>query len=115
MERSFGRRIQIARVDMGKSLRQVATDLGMSAMYLSELETGKKMPDRSKVVPKLAEYYVIDINELWNLLDIDIKAKAREALLGKDYKTAFAAARKRPDLLGDFAKMLQKGGTFELD
>lgn len=110
MERSFGRRIQAARVDLGKSLRQVAADLGISAMYLSELETGKKMPDKSRILPKLADYYSLNVDELWSLLDADIKARAQEALLGKDYKTAFAAARKRPELLGDFARMLQTGG-----
>jgi transcriptional regulator with XRE-family HTH domain len=38
----------------------MATDLGVSAMYLSEIENGKKTPLRGDVLPRIAIYLGID-------------------------------------------------------
>lgn len=41
------------------SLRKVALKIGISAMYLSEIESGKKIPS-SDVLSRIAQYYKED-------------------------------------------------------
>lgn len=46
------------RHEQGKSLRQVAKDLGVNPSYLSRLERGEK-PASPRLCEKVADYYVI--------------------------------------------------------
>ena len=105
----FGTKIYDLRVNgKNETLRTVAFALGISAMYLSELETGVKMPVRSKVIPKIAEYYNQDVEELKCLLQEDIKNAAIETAKNGTYAQAFAAARKSPAAVSALENFLRQ-------
>lgn len=65
-ERIFGDYIHRLRIEKGDSLRKAAMGIGVSAMYLSELESGKKIP-AGKTTRKIADYYDVDYMTLSNL------------------------------------------------
>jgi len=105
----FSDRIYAARVSRRISLREVAKNVGISAMYLSELENGVKIPDRSKVLPKLADYYAIPIDTLLNLAEEEKKDIAVKAAQEGDFKKAFAAARKNENISKTLSDLFKKG------
>ena len=107
----FGTKIYDLRVN-GKreTLRAAATALGISAMYLSELETGAKKPARSEVIPKIAKYYNEDVNELNGLLQEDITNAVLETAKEGAIAQAFSAARKSPAAISALESFLRNGG-----
>jgi len=72
-----------------KSLRETAKDIGISAMYLSEIERGFKLPSRA-MQKRIEEYYDRDLTGFWRHAEIEklrtcitkmaVKLKALEEL-----------------------------------
>lgn len=56
VERKLGNHLHTLRIGKGKSLRAAAKEMNMSAMYLSEIESGKKIPS-GQMLSRIAEYY----------------------------------------------------------
>lgn len=54
--RKLGDHIHNLRIAKGKSLRGAAKEMDISAMYLSEIESGKKIPS-GQMIKKLSDYY----------------------------------------------------------
>ncbi len=54
--RKLGDHIHHLRIAKGKSLRSAAKEMDISAMYLSEIESGKKIPS-GQVIKKISDYY----------------------------------------------------------
>lgn len=87
MERKLGDRVHKARIALKLTLRSAAAEMGFSAMYLSEIESGKKIPSVD-ILNKLANFYKVDFSELLQLandsstrsLDSDLRAKAARRL-----------------------------------
>lgn len=96
---TLGDVIHESRILVGKTLREVASEIGISAMYISELETGKKIPLTGDVLPSIAEYYGLDVNELINLAFED-KKKSEQTRVAERVELSAARTRKEP---GDLA------------
>ena len=72
-----------------KSLRETAKDIGISAMYLSEIERGLKLPSKD-MRKRIEEYYDRDLTGFWRQTEIEklrtcitikaVKLKALEEL-----------------------------------
>lgn len=56
MERKLGDYLHALRISRGKTLRTAAKEMNMSAMYLSEIESGKKIPS-GKMLKNIADFY----------------------------------------------------------
>lgn len=79
------------RTDRGITLRQMAQDLGISAMYISEIETGKKIPLRGNVLPKIAAYLGIDPEKA---VKMSYEEKAKEKTNRMEDDLSLVVARK---------------------
>ncbi len=55
-ERKLGDYLHALRISRGATLRSAAKEMAMSAMYLSEIESGKKIPS-GQMLKKIADYY----------------------------------------------------------
>lgn len=64
--RRFGDFVHDLRIKKNKSLRGAAKAMDISAMYLSEIESGKKIPS-GKMIKKISDYYEADFFQLVNL------------------------------------------------
>ncbi len=64
--KSLGELIHQGRLKMKVTMSKVAEETGLSIMYISELENGKKMPTRGDSLEKIAKYLGLDIQELRN-------------------------------------------------
>ena len=78
--KTFGDTIYDARMASKKLLHEVARKIGISAMYLSELETGIKLPKKGKVISMLSQEYNIPLKILEDLVKSDRKKQAFEAM-----------------------------------
>lgn len=56
IERKLGDYLHNLRIEKRKSLRGAAKEMEISAMYLSEIESGKKIPS-GQTLRKIADYY----------------------------------------------------------
>lgn len=65
-EKKLGNYLHILRIKKGKTLRSAAKDMEMSAMYLSEIESGKKIPS-GRILKKFSDYYQENYINLVNL------------------------------------------------
>ena len=61
------------------TLHDVACKIGWSALYLSQIETGKMLPLKSSSVSKLCELYGLDRNEIYQLSCEEAEKKQKEA------------------------------------
>lgn len=61
---SFGELIRMSRRRLNKSLQDVAHALGVTAVYVSEVERRKRPPFTMERLPALAEVLDLDYNEL---------------------------------------------------
>jgi len=61
---TFGELIRTSRRGQNKSLQDVATALGVTPVYISEVERGKRLPFKPERLTALAEVLKIDINVL---------------------------------------------------
>ena len=60
----FGEKLKELRVSKGMTLKEVAVAVGQAAHgYISELETGKKLPTVSLVI-KVADFFQVSTDEL---------------------------------------------------
>ncbi len=66
LERKLGDYLHTLRISKGKTLRTAAKEMDMSAMYLSEIESGKKIPS-GHMLRKVADYYQESYIELATL------------------------------------------------
>lgn len=66
-ERPFGDKLRALRMERKLTLRNAAPEIGISAMFLSELESGAKLPSPEKL-QNIAEFYSINKNELETLI-----------------------------------------------
>lgn len=83
-----------ARVKKGKSLRAMAAEVDISPMYLSEIQSGKKIPLAGFVLEKIAAYLNEDAKELVSMAFQD---KQHERLQKMDQTPSLIAARIRRD------------------
>ena len=65
-ERKLGDYLHALRISKAKTLRSAAKEMNMSAMYLSEIESGKKIPS-GQMLKKIADYYQENYIKLANL------------------------------------------------
>lgn len=66
-----------------KSLRETAKDIGISAMYLSEIERGFKLPSM-KMRKRIEEYYGMEFDDFWRYVEkrkLEIKIKLMQGRL----------------------------------
>ena len=85
-----------------KNLREVSNDIGLSPVYISELETGRKIPLKGDSLVKLARYYDLDPAELTKLAFQDKSEQRVQEVQGLG-ELPIAARKKRKDtLLVDF-------------
>jgi transcriptional regulator with XRE-family HTH domain len=63
---SFGELIRTSRRRLNLSLQDVATALGVTAVYVSEVERGKRPPFRIDKMPNLAKILELDLDQLKN-------------------------------------------------
>jgi transcriptional regulator with XRE-family HTH domain len=61
---SFGELIRTSRRRLNKSLQEVADELGVSVVYVSEVERGKRPPFTNERLPALAKILELDLGEL---------------------------------------------------
>jgi transcriptional regulator with XRE-family HTH domain len=61
---SFGQLIRASRRRLNKSLQEVADALGVTAVYVSEVERGKRPPFTSERLPALSRILELDLKEL---------------------------------------------------
>lgn len=106
----FGDYLKEKRLEKMKTTRNMASDLGVSVSYISELESGVKMPPNSKdekynnLVDRIASYLELteeESSKLRNLADSDLGAKGYLSNDMTDYVNnvplAMAALRKAKD------------------
>ena len=106
----FGEYLKEKRMEKGLSTRNMANELQVSVSYISELESGKKMPPNSKeekynnLIEKIGECLSLTKEEsekLRNLADSDLGAKGYLSNDMTDYienvPLAMAALRKAKD------------------
>ena len=106
----FGDYLKEKRQEKMKTTRNMASDLGVSVSYISELESGVKMPPNSKdekynnLVDRIASYLELteeESSKLRNLADSDLGAKGYLSNDMTDYVNnvplAMAALRKAKD------------------
>ncbi len=61
--RTLGAVVHDARLSRDQTLREAAAVIGISAAYLSQIETGKKTPDTDSTVKKLADYASLEFED----------------------------------------------------
>ena len=61
------------------TLYDVACKIGWSALYLSQIETGKMLPLKSSSLSKLCELYGLDRNEIYRLACEEAEKKQKKA------------------------------------
>jgi transcriptional regulator with XRE-family HTH domain len=79
------------------NLREVSNEVGLSPIYISEIETGKKVPLNGDGLVKLAGFYSLDPAELTRMAFRD---KAEMRIQQREESGEYAIARKkRKDVL----------------
>ena len=73
------------------NLRELSNHVGLSPIYISEIETGRKIPLTGDSLIKLAQFYELDPAELTKLAFQD---KSEERVQEVQNKTELAIARK---------------------
>lgn len=67
MEKTLGQVLLDARVQRELTQREVALKTGVSAMFISELENGKKIPQKGEALKKICTLYKLDYEEILGL------------------------------------------------
>jgi transcriptional regulator with XRE-family HTH domain len=85
------------------NLREVSNEVGISPIYISEIETGKKIPLNGNALSTLAIFYNRDPAELTKMAFQD-KAEKRiqEVNSMGEYEYALARKKRQETLLNDF-------------
>ena len=79
----FGNVLNEYRLKKGLSLRDLATELNISHVYLRNIELGKKSPPGDKLLIKIAQ--VLHLNKQEKELFFDLAALTKEANNPKNY------------------------------
>jgi transcriptional regulator with XRE-family HTH domain len=64
IQNTFGERLRALRQKAGKSLRQLGSEVGVSAVYLSDIETGRRPPPPRARIEALAAALAVPDAEL---------------------------------------------------
>lgn len=94
-ERHFGDKIRNMRIERGLKLRQVAPEIGVSMMFLSELESGAKYPTAERL-DALARFYEVEVGMLASL--VARQRTSNEASKGPEGDIQLEAARRVLDM-----------------
>ena len=92
-----------ARTDHGITIRQMSRDLGISAMYISELENSKKIPLGGDVLSRISVYLGLNPEEM---IKMAFTEKSNKKLSELDNNLSLSVARKTMDIKDP--EMLQK-------
>lgn len=68
---SFAARLKVLRLRSGKSLQQLADDVGVSKPHLWDLETGKARNPTKEVLEKISTHFKVTVAELLGETDKD--------------------------------------------
>ncbi len=117
MSTQLGKELKKLRIDLGENLMEMSTKIGMSAAFLSAIETGKKRVPNDFLNKLAAEYpdvanaferYEVLINEARKEVNMQLNAGKFE-----DVELATMLARKFNNLSDDqknqMKKILEKG------
>jgi len=85
--------IHKARVDRGLKQREVANIIGTSVMFVSELESGKKIPEKGKSLERIAEFLGKKYADIVGIA-IASKAALKSSQKGNEFDAKMALARK---------------------
>lgn len=83
MDNTFGIFLKEKRQQNGLSLRTLAKQVGLSHIYLYNIECGKKAPPNDAVIKQLAN--ALNLDEKSRLLFFDIAAKCKSDADGSNY------------------------------
>jgi transcriptional regulator with XRE-family HTH domain len=87
----------------------MAAELGISAMYISEIENGKKTPLRGEILPRVAAYLGLDPAEIVRMAYAE---KANTRLVNMEDDLSLSVARKAmeekdPEILTKIMKIFE--------
>lgn len=91
--KTFSDVVYCERITRRLALRKVAEEIGISAMYLSQLENAKIIPDDT-LLEKIADYYQIDLVELQDSLHEEVRLKAHNSMKENDFDKIISAYKK---------------------
>lgn len=106
--KNFSDVVYCERVTRRLTLRKVAEEIGISAMYLSQLENAKIIPDDT-LLEKIADYYQIDLVELQDSLNEEVRLQALNSLEENNFDKIIAAARRNKEVKNMFMECLNEG------
>ena len=72
---TFGEFLRLKRKKKQFSIVNLATELGISASYLSSIESGYRCPPALKTLEKITEVLELNTNERYQLFDLAAKCK----------------------------------------
>jgi len=98
-----------ARTDRGITIRQMSKDLGISAMYISEIENSKKIPLRGDVLPRISVYLNLNPDEI---VKMAFSEKSNEKISEISNNLSLSVARKTmeikdPEMLKKILKIME--------
>jgi len=90
------------------TIRQMSRDLGISAMYISEIENSKKIPLRGDVLPKISVYLGLNPDEM---IKMAFSEKSNEKISEMGNNLSLSVARKTmeitdPEILEKILKIM---------
>jgi transcriptional regulator with XRE-family HTH domain len=88
----------------------MSRDLGISAMYISELENSKKIPLRGDILPRISVYLGLSPDDM---LKMAFSEKSKEKIAELDNNLSLSVARKTmeikdPDMLKKILELMEK-------
>lgn len=84
-----------ARTDRGITIRHMSRDLGISAMYISELENSKKIPLRGDTLPRISVYLGLNPEEM---IKMAFSEKSVEKMSELNDNLSLSVARKTMEI-----------------
>lgn len=98
MKKSLAERLRELRNEKDVSLREAGKVIGIAAMYLSDMESGRRFPSEN-VLQSLADYYGVSIEELRNCdcrppVDEIKRVSSSHPALGFAFRTAMEDVKK---------------------
>jgi transcriptional regulator with XRE-family HTH domain len=100
--RTFGQLLRRCREDAGKTLKDAAASLGFSAVYLSDIERGRRNPPAAEAIKKIAAFIGCSASQLLDQADLDRKrVEIPLTSAATSNEAALALARRWTDLTED--------------
>ena len=97
----LGDKLHMARRHRKMNLREVSNAVNLSPIYISEIETGKKIPLNGEAVIVLANFYGLNPAELTMMAFRD-KAQERVQEVENSQEYAIARKKRKESLLTDY-------------